>query len=217
MLFLIHKFETKKMASTHDIIKQLEHEIALRKSEIATFESIVVQLSGGPSKAPAAVVESAPKTTQKKAGRGRPRKNVELVSLDEDISTSVSVSKPVRIAKGISKAGRPKARKRAKGTVVDSVISLMKRRKMFAESESIFRGIKSKHKEKTAEDLYRYLTVTLSNLKRRGELVAVKEDENGIKLNRNYWGLKRWLAKDGSIKSAFYFNQPAIEETGIAD
>lgn len=191
------------MASTTDIIFQLQQEIALRKSEIATFESIISQLSNNSNSsrpAPVAVVEKP-----KRSGPGRPPKNPEASEL-------VAVE-PKRAVKGTGKVGRPKARKRAKGTVVDTTLRFLKRKKQFCEAETIFRGIKSKHKEKTPEELYRYLTVVLSNLKRKGDLVSVKEDENGVKLNRNYWGLHRWVSKEGAIKPAFFFNVETAEAT----
>jgi hypothetical protein len=211
------------MASTNDIIRQLEHEIELRRAEISTFQSIISQLSG--KTISVSKVSSSTEIVEpiKRAGRGRPRKNAESAPAPETAVKVVkapkvaSTSKLVSSTKGSGKVGRPKVRKRAKGTVVDSVLKFLKRRKQFCESETIFRGIKSKHKEKSAEDLFSYLSVTLSNLKNRGELISVKQDENGVKLNRNYWGLNRWVTKEGSIKPAFYFNQPAVEEAVIAD
>lgn len=188
------------MASTSDIILQLRQEIALRKSEIATFESIISQLSNSSSfivPAPVAEVEKP-----KRSGPGRPPKNSN--SLGEELALAVRRVK--RAEQGAGKVGRPKLRKRAKGTVVDSILRFLNRKKQFCEAETIYRGIKSKHKEKTAEELYRYLTVVLSNLKRKGDLVSVKQDEKGVKLNRNYWGLSRWLTKEGSLKPAFYFS-----------
>ncbi|MBM3171757.1 MAG: hypothetical protein FJZ75_09145 [Bacteroidetes bacterium] len=211
------------MASTNDIIRQLEHEIELRRAEISTFQSIISQLSGKATSV--SKVSNSTETVEpvKRAGRGRPRKNALTVAATETKAKVASApkvassSKPASTTKGAAKVGRPKVRKRAKGTVVDSVIRFLKRRKQFCESETILRGIKSKHKDKSAEDLFSYLSVTLSNLKNRGELISVKQDENGVKLNRNYWGLNRWVTKEGSIKPAFYFNQPAVEEAVIAD
>ena len=193
------------MASTTDIILQLQQEIALRKSEIATFESIISQLSNRSNSsrpAPVAVVEKP-----KRSGPGRPPKNPNPVS---EASEVVAIQ-PKRAVKGTGKVGRPKVRKRAKGTVVETTLRFLKRKKQFCEAEAIYRGIKSKHKEKTPEELYRYLTVVLSNLKRKGDLVSVKEDENGVKLNRNYWGLHRWVTKDGAIKPAFFFSAATSE------
>lgn len=203
------------MASTNDIIKQLEHEVAIRTAELKLLQSIISQLSGVSPVAKSDEVSVVPVATPK-AGRGRPRKNPIKIEGVEFKVASIPAVKAKKIVNA-GKVGRPKARKRAKGTVVDSVISLLRRRKQFIESETIFRGIKSKHKDKAPEELFKYLSVTLSNLKKKGDLVAVKEDENGIKLNRNYWGLKRWITKEGSIKPAFYFNQTAVEEAVIAD
>lgn len=193
------------MASTTDIILQLQQEIALRKSEISTFESIISQLSNSSNSsrpAPVAMVEKP-----KRSGPGRPPKNPNPVSE----ATEMSVVQTKRAGKGTGKVGRPKVRKRAKGTVVETTLRFLKRKKQFCEAETIFRGIKSKHKEKTPEELYRYLTVVLSNLKRKGDLISVKEDENGVKLNRNYWGLHRWLTKEGNIKPAFFFSAATAE------
>jgi len=218
LLVIFNKFEkNKEMASTNDIIKQLEQEIALRKAEISTFQSIISQLSGTHFSTPKVVSVSGAVEPVKRAGRGRPRKNPSDIAEVEVNEKAVTATKSVRSPKGLGKVGRPKVRKRAKGTVVDTVLRFLKRRKQFCESETIYRGIKSKHKDKSAEELYRYLTVTLSNLKRKGDLTAVKQDENGVKLNRNYWGLTRWVAKDGHIKPAFYFNQTALEGTLVAD
>lgn len=201
------------MASTNDIIKQLEHEIELRRVEISTFHSIISQLKGKPGSFSNEIIGEVKNQPIKRAGRGRPKRVVQVVSEDVSVAEEEIASETSGVSKGSGKVGRPKMRKRAKGTVVDSVIRFLKRRKQFCESETIFRSIKSKHKDKSSEEFYRYLTVTLSNLKRRGELVSVKQDENGVKLNRNYWGLNRWVTKEGNIKPAYYFGQAAVQET----
>jgi len=173
-----------------------------RTVAVKVEKPVTVEVSGKVSKVKASKASTAlasevavPAAPAKKRGPKPGSKRV--------VKKAVSVKKVAKVAKvaKVKAAAKPK-----KETVLVRVLALMKSRKQFLDTAAITEALAAKYPEKDSDTLNRYLSVSLSNFKKRGDVVASKIDNGGNKYGRYFYGLPTWVDQEGSPKADFTFH-----------
>jgi hypothetical protein len=179
------------MSDYKSIIQVIQGEISRRENEIIRLRELLIMLNS-----PSHSIHSYPKSK-----RGRKPSIETRVSL---VDTSQSVD--MDSIHDISELGvRLNKRKRKKETALTHVLRLLKSEKRFMDAGQISFGLKKQYPDKDEDTLLRFISVMLSNFKKKGVLVGLKTDKSGNKVSKLHFGLPKWLDSEMTISEEIGF------------
>ena len=110
--------------------------------------------------------------------------------------TSVEKVKP-------SKPKKRKTRKKRKGTVADNILTSISKAQRFLHYSEIVQLLETIYPEKTQDQVKfkRQISTTLSLLKKNGKVISYQK---GNSKRDTFWGLDKWLDKEGQIKPEYF-------------